>query len=150
MIENELDARNLVLFNEHEEQAAVVAWASNNEWLMPDLALLYAVPNGARLPWRKGKGGKRYSPEAMKLKAEGLKSGVPDLCLPVARGGYHGLYIEMKRGDNKPTENQTKMLDALAAQGYLAVVCYGHNDAIDTLSEYLQLERTKPCLEASS
>ena len=41
-----------------------------------------------------------------RLKTVGLKSGVPDLCIPVARGPYHSLYIEMKAQGGKPTESQ--------------------------------------------
>ncbi len=74
------------------------------------------------------------------MKAEGLNSGVPDLCLPVARKGYNGLYIELKYGRNQPSERQVFWLDRLAAEGYLAVVCWGANEAIDTITEYLSNE----------
>lgn len=56
------------------------------------------------------------------MRSEGLKSGVPDLCLPVARSGYHGLYIELKAGKNKPTDNQLAWLEVLEAQGYKTAV----------------------------
>ncbi|MCP4524541.1 MAG: VRR-NUC domain-containing protein, partial [Aestuariibacter sp.] len=72
--------------NEHQHQTALINWARNNERDFPELALLHAIPNG----------GKRGKKVAMDMKAEGLKPGVPDLCLPVARMGYHGMYIEMK------------------------------------------------------
>jgi len=126
---------------EHDEQAAVIDWAQLMSGQIPELWLLYAIPNGAKLPYFKtrDKRGKEYrwSPEAKKLKEEGLRPGVPDLCLPVPRKEFHGLYIEMKDGDNKPTEAQTAYLDALAAQGYLAVVCWGAEDAVEVLTEYL-------------
>jgi hypothetical protein len=121
---------------EHDEQVAVIAWASLMARGFPELELLYAVPNGAKLPYR-GKGKARFSPEAMRLKAEGLRPGVPDLVLPVARQGYHGLYIEMKYGKNKPTPEQVWWADRLAEQGYLSTVCWGSQEAIDTIQAYL-------------
>jgi hypothetical protein len=126
---------------EHEEQAAVIQWAALMEGQMPELGLLYAIPNGAKLPYlhKKGRNGKtyRWSPEAEKLKEEGMRAGVPDLCLPVARKGFHGLYLELKYGDNKPSEKQAAYLDALAEQGYLAAVCWGAEECIETITEYL-------------
>jgi hypothetical protein len=126
---------------EHDEQAAVINWAQFLTGQYPELGLLFAIPNGAKLPYfeARSRSGKKYrwSPEAEKLKAEGLKPGVPDLFLPVARKGYNGLFIELKYGRNKPSEQQVAYLDALSAQGYLAVVCWGAEEAIETITEYL-------------
>ena len=95
----------------------------------PELGLLYAIPNG----------GKRAIKTAIALKAQGVKSGVPDMCLPVARGGYHGLYIELKRQKGGVvSETQKSWITALAEQGYKAVVCRGADEAIGTIKEYLQ------------
>lgn len=93
----------------------------------PELRLLYHIPNG----------GKRNAVEAAHLKQQGVKAGVPDLCLPVAKGKYHGLYIEMKVGDNKPTEKQTWWLKELEKQGYATMVCYGYKQAAEVLVRYL-------------
>lgn len=41
---------------------------------------------------------KRDKATAVALKRQGVKAGVPDICLPVARNGYHGLHIELKAG----------------------------------------------------
>lgn len=68
---------------EAEEQIALFEWARLQTGRFPELALLYHVPNG----------GSRNKIEAARLRAQGVKSGVPDLCLPVARGASHGLYI---------------------------------------------------------
>lgn len=125
--------------SEHDEQVRLIKWAKQQAHFCPELALLYSTPNGAKLPYHKDRRGHRYSPEAMRLKAEGLKSGVPDLCLPVARQGYHALYIELKYDDNKPSEAQEWWLGELARQGCLAVVCWGADDAIGVLQEYLGL-----------
>lgn len=88
--------------------------------------LIYAIPNG----------GKRNTREAANLKRQGVKAGVPDLCVPVARRGFHGLYIEMKYGNNKATEKQKEWLEALNREGYLAKVCNGFDEAIELLNYY--------------
>lgn len=62
----------------------------------------------------------------------------PDLCLPVARGQYHGLYIELKRQrGGRTSDHQSEWLDALSAQGYKAALCYGWEQAAGTIIEYL-------------
>lgn len=72
---------------EAQEQMTLFSWAAMQSGKYPELNLLYHVPND----------GSRHKAEAGRLRAEGVKAGVPDLCLPVARGQYHGLYIELKR-----------------------------------------------------
>lgn len=121
---------------EHDEQVAVINWAQLMAGQYPELDLLYAIPNGAGLQ-HKVVNGRRFSLEAQKLRAEGMRKGTPDLCLPVARKGWHGLYIELKYGRNKPSEEQEAFLNKLAEQGYLAVVCWGAEDTIETLVDYL-------------
>ena len=116
-----------------------MSWADLQASWHPELKLLFAIPNGAKLPYRKTKGGKRYSREGLWLKQEGLKPGVPDLCLPVARNGYHGLYIELKFGKNRPTLAQKEWLKELNKQGYLAVVCYGFDAAKQVIEKYLDI-----------
>ena len=75
------------------------------------------------------------------MKAEGLKRGVPDLFNPVSRQGYHGFYIEMKFGDNKPTIDQREWMVALIEQGYRVDLCYGSDEAIDALCNYMNVAR---------
>lgn len=118
---------------EHEEQATVIAWAGLLSNQHPELDMLFAVPNGARL----SKGGYGWR----KLEAEGAKKGVPDLLLLVARKGYHGLAIELKYKTNKPTSEQAAWLDRLTEQGYLAVAAWGADEAIEILSEYLEIRQ---------
>lgn len=114
--------------NESEEQIALFQWAEMMSRRYSELSLLYHIPNG----------GARSKGTAGRLKAEGVKSGVPDICLPVAKGKYHGLYIEMKVGNNKPTPNQVKWLDALREQGYQAKVCYGWVEASKEIESYMR------------
>ncbi len=78
------------------------------------------------------------------MKQAGLKSGVPDVCLPTAHGGYIGLYIEIKVKPNKPTENQKRWLRALREAGHMVAVCYGFEEARDLIEKYLRLPNTIP------
>ena len=113
---------------EETEQIQIFQWAAYSVGRFPELRLLHAIPNG----------GARSAVTGAKLKAQGVKAGVPDMCLPVSRGGYHGLYIELKRrhGGRVAPEQRTWIAD-LSGQGYLAVVCCGCDEAIDVLEKYL-------------
>jgi hypothetical protein len=64
-------------------------------------------------------------------------AGVPDLCLPVAVHKFHGLYIELKTKDGKPSAKQKQWQRDLRAQGYASEICYGADKAIETLLQYL-------------
>jgi len=112
---------------EHQEQVALFKWARMREKRVPELALLFAIPNG----------GKRNKATAGKLKAEGVKAGVPDICMPVARGRFHGLYIELKAPGGKPSDSQGKWIKDLTAQGYYACVCVGWESAKMVIEAYL-------------
>lgn len=113
---------------EHDEQSALFTWAEYMQSRYPALDLLYAIPNQAV-------GGDFRFYEY--YKAEGLKPGMLDVCLPVARLGYHGLYIEFKFGYNKLTEAQTYYKARLEAEGYLTAVVKGWQEAADLLVKYL-------------
>jgi len=67
---------------------------------------------------------------------------VPDIVLPAAHGGYFGLYIEMKAGRNKTTDNQKDWLKDLSDQGYKTCVCYGWESASKVIEDYLNLTPT--------
>lgn len=112
---------------EDTEQIGVIEWAEWHTSQYPELKLLHHIPNG----------GKRNAVEAARLKAMGVKAGVPDLFLPVPRGGYAGLYIEMKYGKNKPTDKQSEWIAALRQQGYKVTVCYSGAEATHELESYL-------------
>lgn len=116
--------------SESVEQQCLFRWAAYQSGRFPELALLYHVPNG----------GSRRKAEAGRFKAEGVKAGVPDLCLPVARGGFHGLYIEMKRKrGSRTSDDQKEWLAKLADQGYQTAVCKGWEAAARVIAEYLQM-----------
>ena len=81
--------------------------------------------------------GKRSVYAGANLKRQGLRRGVPDLCIPVARGKYHSLYIEMKTKDGKATQAQADWIHLLRGQGMCAFVCYGADDAMTLIDEYM-------------
>lgn len=119
---------------EEIEQEHVFLWASMEERAYPELAMLYAIPNG----------GKRAIKTAVALKKQGVKRGVPDMCLPVARGGYHGLYVELKRQKGGTvSDEQREWIAALNTQGYKAIVCHGAEEAIEQIRGYLCHTSTK-------
>lgn len=110
--------------SEHDEQAAVVEYCDMKGYPR------FAIPNG----------GLRRKSEAARLKAEGVSAGVPDMCIPVARGRYHSLYIEMKADGGKPTEEQARWIHRLRAEGMCAYVCYGAANAVALIDAYMALE----------
>ena len=113
---------------ESAEQMALFRWATLQSGKHPELNAMYHIPNG----------GMRHKATAARLKAEGLKAGVPDICLPVPMGKYAGLYVELKVGKNKPTKLQQEWLDTLASYGHKAVVCYGWEDAMKVILDYIK------------
>lgn len=136
---------------EHGEQVAFMDWCQLmiNRGVYPELSLMYAIVNE-----RGGSGSKTKSRIAMieieKAKAQGLKKGVPDLCLPVARGGFFGLYLETKVKPNRPTPEQIEWIEALTAQGYRAVVCYGYPGLRLEVESYLAMPATVPLILAEN
>lgn len=116
---------------EAQEQACVIKWSQQPciraRW--PELALLFHIPNG----------GTRDAVEGKHLKQQGVKSGVPDLFLPVPSGQYHGLFIEMKTDKGRASDTQKWWIERLNAAGYFAQVCHGWEAAVDLLERYLCL-----------
>ena len=125
---------------EAQHQAALFEWAAVMAKQYPELELLYHVANG----------GSRNKIEAANLKKQGVKSGVPDICLPVARGIFHGLYIELKVGKNTATDNQQRWMIKLIEQDYCARVCYGWDEARDLIMRYITIGKTAHCADCSN
>ena len=115
--------------SESTEQMTLIDWCNINTCIYPELELIYHIPNE----------GKRSNYQGKKLKREGLKKGVPDLCLPVPRKNYHGLYIEMKYGNGRTSKEQREWINKLNEQGYKAVVCNGFEEAKETIEKYIKL-----------
>lgn len=112
---------------ERQQQQRVVKWAQEHEADFPELKLLYHVPNERKCSPQQGR----------QMKLMGVRSGVPDLCLPVARAGFHGLYIEMKSEKGKVSENQKFWIENLTAQGFQTAVCHSWLEAVQVLENYL-------------
>lgn len=98
--------------SEHQTQAAFFDWLQRQKIEGVDLA--YAVPNG----------GQRHPAVAAKLKKEGVKAGVPDVMLPIARGGFIGLAIEFKHGDGNPTKEQRERINSMQKEGWCVCICW--------------------------
>lgn len=95
---------------------------------VPELKWLHAIPNG----------GKRDAATAALMKAEGVRVGVADVFLPVARKGCHGLYIEMKKiKDGRISPEQTAFADFVMSQGFHWAECRGWRAAATIIKKYL-------------
>lgn len=110
------------------EQERVIQWARWMSGKYPEMDLLFHIPNG----------GRRDQREAQHFKRLGVKAGVSDLFLPVPRGSYHGLWIEMKTPGGKVSQAQKEWLEAMQEQGYAGFVCYGADEACDVIEDYLK------------
>lgn len=110
---------------EHDIQVAFFQWVDfQNQY--PDLKSAFAIPNG----------GKRNISVAKKLKAEGVRSGIPDIFIPVAKQGYNGLFIEVKTQKGATSKQQKQWLNTLSSQGYKAVICRGLDNILDEVKKY--------------
>jgi hypothetical protein len=75
---------------------------------------------------------------AMKAKAAGMLKGAHDIRLPVRRGDYTGLSIELKVGDNKPNKEQLWYGDEIKKQGWKVCYCWGFEAAKKEIINYLE------------
>lgn len=112
---------------EHGHQVALIQWFDRT---YPEhKGRLFAIPNG----------GFRHAVTAQKLKLEGVRSGVPDLMLPVPANGYHGLFIEMKAEKGRLSPQQKDWIAFLCHRDYKALVCQGVEQAKEVIKCYLQI-----------
>lgn len=117
--------------SEESHQVTVFEWAKYMEGQYPELKRMHHIPNG----------GYRSKAEAGRFKAMGVKPGVPDICLPAPRRGFHGLYIEMKAEGGRVSEKQAEWLTDLSAEGYACCVCYNADEAIKRIMWYIRKEQ---------
>lgn len=122
---------------EFAHQCALTTWARLPTTIKqyPGIDLLEASLNGVKLS----------KAQAGKAKAAGMLTGALDLNLPVARGGYFGLRIEMKYGRNTMTEEQKWHSRRLTEEGWLCVTCWNWLAARDAIIEYLTSEPSRLC-----
>jgi hypothetical protein len=120
--------------DEHTEQKFVIEWARSHIVQYPVLEWLHSSLNGIPLA-----GSKRTRGRIMNhMKAEGMTKGIPDLFLPVACKGFHGIYLEVKRVHGGVLSKEQKAFRLFAKeQGYLDLVCLGHKAGIANLEWYL-------------
>lgn len=121
---------------EHQEQVALFRWAELNKRKHPALALMFAIPNG----------GHRHIAVARKLKAEGVKAGVPDIFLPwpaLQSRNACGLFVEMKAKGGKVSDSQAEWKDLLS-EFYQVVVCWSWTEAAAAICEYLGIPESRP------
>lgn len=111
-------------------QAALFCWAAlpDTKHQYPQFEhLLFAIPNG----------GERNKIVAAKMKATGTKAGVHDIFLSVPRGGFHGLYIELKKIGGKPKREQLEFMDAARREGFAACIVEGWEAARQAILSYM-------------
>lgn len=112
------------------EQCKLFEWAEEEKGRYPELRLLNGSLNGVKLT----------EGQSMKCKRTGMRKGWPDVNLPVARGKYHGLYIELKRRKGGVVSDiQREILGLLQDQGHLVHVCKGYREAVHIILEYLKI-----------
>jgi len=116
----------MIKMTEHQSQSALIKWCSLNETRLSGLELIHAIAN-------EGSGSKA---RGARMKREGVKAGVPDLFLPVARGGFFGLYIENKVKGGRVRPNQKKWIVDLTDQGYSVMVSFDWERATQIIELY--------------
>jgi hypothetical protein len=117
--------------SEYEDQVAIFEWAAKYEYCWPCLELLFGSLMGIKLPLK-------LLNKALK---SGMKKGKPDINLPVPRGGYCGLWIELKAvGGKKPAGDQKRILKHLGREGNAVFACKGSDAAIRTIEAYVKGE----------
>lgn len=116
--------------SEHNEQVAIFKWAKKAALKYPCLNYMYSTLNGVKLPIRL----------AVKCKAAGNKKGVCDIVLPYPTKKYHGLYLELKYGYNKPNSEQRDYIKYLNDNGYYATWHTGAEDSILCIESYIRGE----------
>jgi len=116
----------MIKLSEHQEQCLLINWFRLQ--YKQYSKHLFSIPNG----------GSRHIVTAVNLKAEGVLAGVSDLFLMIPKGEYHGMFIEMKAKTGSVSEKQKEFMAAASSMNYLAVVCYGFDEAKTAITNYLQ------------
>jgi len=117
--------------SEHEEQVEFFRWIDEEQPNEALKELTWAIPNG----------GARHITTAKKLKAEGVRPGVPDINVAIPIHPYHGLYLEMKRvKGGKVSSSQKRKRAALISQGYRVVIAKGCAEAIAAVKKYMGMD----------
>jgi hypothetical protein len=124
-------AQGRFLMLESDLQRAIIMWAKTQLGKYPELLWLHHVANG----------GHRDGREAVGLQSQGVKAGILDLHLPLARGAYHGMMIELKKPGGKckaPSKEQQEYIDYLAEHGYATLVSNDFGEVKKFIVDYLE------------
>lgn len=117
--------------SEFEQQRDLFSWIRRHVAQHPDLAKVFAIPNG----------GHRSKAAAGKAKAEGATAGVWDVCCPCPRNGNSGLWVEMKFGKGRLSPEQREWHRLMNGEGWKLEVHYEWTEAARAIFGYLGL----PC-----
>lgn len=117
--------------SEREHASAFQDWLAVAWPTLGDPFICFHIPNGGDRPLRAG----------AQLKREGTLSGVPDYLVPIPRGAFASLYIELKAPDGRLNPNQKRVIDQLRRCGNRVVVAYGWEQARDAVMEYMNFGR---------
>lgn len=108
------------------QQELLFYWAQHS---LKEYDLMFHIPNG----------GSRNRLEAISLKRQGVKRGIPDIFLAVPRGNFHGIFIEMKSTTGKLSKHQKIMINLLLERGYMVHVCRSSEEAKSIIGSYLDI-----------
>jgi hypothetical protein len=118
---------------EHQIQEAIFSWFEVAVNKYPDLDLAYSTASGVRMPIGL----------LMKCKRLGIvKKGLPDIVIPIPKGPYHSMYIELKITKSSPSRTsaeQINYVDRLNSLGHYAIVLKGFNNTVNEIEKYLRL-----------
>jgi hypothetical protein len=114
---------------EHDHQVSFFSWLRLNEKKHGELRWFYAIPNG----------GRRDHGVAVSMFLEGVRAGVLDTHLPLARHGKAGLWIEFKAPGGALSKEQRGWIQALEAEGHEIHVVQDWIEAARITAAYLDL-----------
>jgi hypothetical protein len=118
--------------SEHDEQTQLFQIIALYEERYPVLRWIFAIPNG----------GKRHPATAVRMKAEGVRRGIPDICIPYPVDEWSGCYVEMKFGKGRLTKEQQEFIEAFQ-NTHKIYVCYSAIEAAHAIGEYLGIDELK-------
>lgn len=119
-------------------QIAVIQWADLRQYKKRPLSYyIHHSPNGGQRIKRQNSKGDWYCLEGARLKDMGTQKGYPDLLMDIAKGGFHGLRIELKSSDGELSPDQKERLNVLNEEGFCAVASFGIEETIGFIEDYL-------------
>lgn len=123
---------------EHDIQASLFNYCTIFENQFPQLKTMFAIPNGF---WAAGSGKRKFA-LMNKYKAEGLKPGIPDICLPLpsADGKWNVLFLECKKPGEKLNDNQKKIHQLFNSKGIRVEIFYSRSEALNIISNHLKIK----------